>query len=335
VPSHEGTAGASPAPWKGEGPLGQDHLYESSEKKTSTGPVPQGDLGIRQENAGRPTLPDGTVLSADSKLDRQGGDRDILSERPVEHKKEPLAEFHTERDGLEPSSSATSTIPTPAAASSEHARLLQREYEHQIPSKPADSDGHSLNKLSSGHDEDSVYEPSKHSSPVLSSLPRFKIPKQTGDTQGTDRHVEDIGINSDSYSSPVASSSILETAAITEQEEVPEGVNTDLFYSPRVSKMLGGKKLPAKSYLELKGIVGKPVERTKPTEKKDQDTFNVRLLSQTEPTSSTLPLKAPEPTQPVTTDEDLQSLAQDIANDAADEKPTVSSPATTNIWLSC
>lgn len=124
------------------------------------------------------------------------------------------------------------------------ARLLQREYERQIPSRPADgNEGHSGDGIE-GFDSDSFYHPSQHISPVLSSLPRVKVPKHLNSVQANDVHLSDKDINSDSYSSSVQTSTSArgrESDPLTVGEDVPQGINTAIFSNPRVARSLGGR----------------------------------------------------------------------------------------------
>lgn len=244
IPSHESTKEPIKPSQHEEG-LQQDHHYELSRRNTSIDPVPNESLDIHQEMADRYPLPDGTIPPASSNINIPKRDKDVVSSRPVEAVKEPLSKGD---EALHPAASNKSTIPIPENDSkvqfSKHAREVQRQFEGQIPSHVAAVDGKATSKLSAGHDEDVTYEPSASTEPVLSSLPRVKIPKESGHEQGFDEHVRQSGINSDTYSSPIETSSGIAREA--EQDDIPEGVNTNLFYSPRVSKMLGGSKYGAR-----------------------------------------------------------------------------------------
>jgi aarF domain-containing kinase len=106
--------------------------------------------------------------------------------------------------------------------------------------------------------------------------------------------------------------------AVPAQDEVPEGVNTALFHSPRVARLLGGKTQGYKQGgLELKGVKDTPLDHTGLAANKDQDTFNVRTSSEQYPTVPddgaglhTNSLK----TSTVST-EDIEDLAQDISSE--------------------
>jgi len=65
---------------------------------------------------------------------------------------------------------------------------------------------------------------------------------------------------------------------VPEQEEILDGINTDVFHSPRVARMLEQKSIKQKSGqdLPLKGVKETPVEESQLPEGKNQETFNVR-----------------------------------------------------------
>jgi aarF domain-containing kinase len=302
-----------------EGGLEQDHIYEKSESNTSSDSVPTEDLEIRQKKSDRYPLPDGTIPPSNSSLNLPKRDRDVTSERELSPPKVPLKDGHNEEAVLRPASSGTSAIPNPSHSkvlSSERAKKLQRQFEQQIPSQPADAEErHSDNKLAQGHDEDSFYTPSKHASPVLSSLPRVKIPKRTENTQSNDEHVQYDGINSDSYSAASAgNSSIPATQAVPEQGDVPEGVNTDLFYSPRVAKMLGGRtQISSKGDLKMMAA-----EKAHP-----EHTTEISGMKPEPENSAPANSSSKEGAAIGTKDDDVNQIAKDIAGNVS-KPPDVS-----------
>lgn len=278
IPSKESTQEApTSAPKEG---LEQDHFYEKSAGNSATDPAPEDGLDIQQEQADRYPLPDGTIPPAHSKIEKNRLDHDVISEKPKDELlKEPL-----HQDGLRLTSSTESTIPIPTRRplSSQNARILQRQSEFQIPSQSADQvDNAAPDPLEAGHDEDSFYRKSKHTSPTLSSLPRVKLPGHTSDSQGGRESTGDI--NSDSFYENIDSVSIPSAEAVPEQEQRPEGINTDVFYSPRVAKILGGRTHDGKDGLKMEGARGTPIDHTKHGKGRDQDTFNVRSSSQKHP----------------------------------------------------
>ncbi|KAI9837539.1 MAG: hypothetical protein M1819_007190 [Sarea resinae] len=298
--------------------LGQDHFYDRSEKNATADPTPEGELGVKQEQAQRQPLPDGTIPPSASRLGNESRG-DAFSATPQ----------------TEPESSKESTIPGPSghtpASRPDQARKFQRQSEFQIPSNVAEpspaisSDANAAN-LTRGHDEDTFYTRSTRTSPVLSSLPRSKIPKQTEDTQSGDEHVEDGEINSDVFYSSEGhqpGTAIPSKEAVPEQEQVPEGINTEVFMNPRIAKMLGGKGRPQSPDLKMRAAKKGPIEHTSLAQGKDQDTFNVRTTAEQGPThansvSSESPNAAKENDQGK---EDIESLAADLAKEVQSEKP--------------
>ncbi|PMD43391.1 kinase-like protein [Hyaloscypha variabilis F] len=274
IPSKESTEGGQAS--KSKNGLEQDHFYERSTGNSTADPVPEEELEVQQERADSYPLPDGTIPPAKSGLNVNPVDHEAFSTRPQDEAvKRPL-----EIEGLQPTLSNASTIISPPRKplSPESARKLQRQSELQIPSKSADAlDDTVPGPLEMGHDKDSFYRKSRHTSPVLSSLPRVKTPKHTSSTQGVDSHLPEGQINSDSFYTAGSSESITAVAAVPEQDEVPEGVDTALFYSPRVARLLGGRTQGFnQNALKLKGVKDTPIDHTGLAANKDQDIFNVR-----------------------------------------------------------
>ena len=323
IPRKDAAEGkASPNPQE-EG-LEQDHFYERSQSNSTVDQKPTEDLEIQQEMADQYPLPDGTIPPADSEINTPAVDHDVLSTRP---KDEPL-KAPLENDGLKPASSDAPSIPIPRSRplSSDIARRTQRQFEEQIPSKTADALGEiSADPLEEGHDEDSFYRASGHTSPTLSSLPRVKIPKHISSIQEGDLQ----GLNSDTFYNAGESQKlgpIPSMEAVSGQERVPEGVNTDVFFSPRIARTLGGRPHGARERdLKLRGAASAPVEHTDLTEGKDQDTFNVRRSSQEFPIKPEESPTSSPTAKPADGNEDIEKLAQDLAKDS-DNSAKVSSP---------
>lgn len=157
---------------------------------------------VKQETAGRDPLPDGTILP---------------DEVPVVPRHRP--------SGLSP----------------EEAKRLQRQAESQIPAKSAE---HSLenepSELNVSRNQDVFHRPSPNSPPVLSALPRVKLPKVTGNVQEGSPNVSDDGkTNPDVFYSPVRSADGKRT--VSEEAELPEEVMQNIFHSPRVKRILSRK----------------------------------------------------------------------------------------------
>ncbi|ELR10403.1 hypothetical protein VC83_00492 [Pseudogymnoascus destructans] len=189
---------------------------------------------IIQEEASIPSRPDGTISPSKPDIEKLERDRSILSEQP------PKAANAHPSQPIEPSPHSLDNHLT-----SDEARRLQRSYENQVPSYVADGKADtSRNDTANGFDNDSSYKPLQYNSPILSSLPRVKVPKHPSHVQADDAHLNNQGLNSESYSSPVqtpTASAVGKMDTLTEEEEIPEGINTAVFSSSRVAKSLGGR----------------------------------------------------------------------------------------------
>ena len=95
--------------------VSQDHFYERPVQSNPTGPPQDSGLGVKQENAKRHPLPDGSVLPADP-AEVPKRDKESYSElSQTEPAKAPLADGKDETDkGLQPTSSGRTSIPNPA-----------------------------------------------------------------------------------------------------------------------------------------------------------------------------------------------------------------------------
>ena len=261
--------------------LEQDH-YDRSEQNAQTEPSPDEELGIKQEKSRRQPLPDGAIPPPGMILEST---KELLAQ-------EQQSKGQDEDDGIRTEASGASAIPTPSKASefsSEEARRLQRQAEFEIPSvgtEPQPSapqpKAEKLSKV--------FYTRSINAKPEYSMLPRAKIPKNTEDKQGSDYHVESGQINSDVfYSTPEAGQGSRQKeqmphqAATIEQEQVPKGINTDVFRTARVARMLGGNPYKDKTRLDLKGASRTPIDHTGLAARKNQDTFNVRQTAEATP----------------------------------------------------
>ncbi|KAL3427058.1 Protein ABC1-like protein, mitochondrial [Phlyctema vagabunda] len=287
--------------------------------KDSTSEIPTGEpakeptrnhgLHVQQEKAERYPLPDGTIPSTNADMNIPKADIDFTSTRPVNE----VAQTPLNSEGFQPVSSGASTIlgPNKSHASSDELRKVQRQHEFQIPSRVADAeDDTATTDLEKGHDKDSFYRRSGHTSPTLSSLPRVKIPKNPSNVQAGDSHLPDAKINSDSYYNPTEttkSSPIPSVEAVPEQEQLPEGINTDLFHSPRVARLLGGKtQRSTRDDLKLRRAQDAPVERTPLSAGRDQDTFNARTPEAVNPEPDL------ESTRTTVTEQEVDQLRKEI-----------------------
>ncbi|THY92380.1 ABC1-domain-containing protein [Aureobasidium pullulans] len=333
IPREETVQGADRTDIHEEG-LSQDHHWERSEENAAAEAPPKDDLHITQEKARRHPLPDGTIPPEGAILDpspsRQG--TDTFSQRPVtDAPKDPLADQQSIIKDLHPTESGASTIPTPATQDShaDHTVKMQRMAEFQIPSVSGSSQSIST------PGQDTFNTRPTESSVELSSLPRTKIPKSVEDTQGGDDHVKDGQINQDVFYSSKGHPTqppIPKQEAIPAQDEAPEGINTDIFHSPRVASLLnsGGREDRRKAYeLKMKAArkgSAQPIQQSIEAEDNNADTFSARP-GVSSPESATSASVA-EPVAPVAeaksqiSDKETQELADAMAADATAASPS-------------
>ena len=307
-----------------DGGVEQDYFYESSSMNSALDHKPSEDLEIRQKKADQYPLPDGTIPPVGSDMSVPVADHEVTLGRS---KDEPLKDS-LDQGGLKPTSSGASTIPTPLSRplASNTARRMQRQYEEQIPSRTADASGVvKKDPLEEGHDKDSFYRTSGHTSPALSSLPRVKIPKHPSNTQKDGSKA----LNSDTFYDNVECQKVEQIPsleAVPGQDQISEGINTDLFYSPRIAKMLSGKNHGAREKdLTLEGVKNTPVEKTDLAKGKDQDSFNVLTSFQEIPAKPDIASGRAAVTVPKSMDaiEDTEKLAGDLAEDGEKQSTKV------------
>ena len=328
--------------------LEQDHHYDRSARNTKAGPLAEDELGVKQEEAERTPLPDGTIHYAGITLNEGRRGQDTFSERPVhEPPKNPLADEQGARqkddEGIRPVESGASTIPLPGKPTGVHTETTmsvdqmraQHEDLNQIPShanephRPAPAP--KLQQLHEGHDRDVFYSRSVESKQTPSSSPKTQIPKHTETDQESDSHVRDEQLNQDVYYSvpepaqeQMQKESIPHRTAVPEQQGIPEGINTDVFRTKRVSKMLGGNPYQQKPSLDLRGAARTPRDRTDVARGHDQDTFNVRRSEESWPAKPEEPVRQSPTTttetvrekEPKTTEQEIHELASQLAKDA-------------------
>ena len=324
VPNREDGYGLQGSTTKKDG-LDQDHFYERSVDNASIQPAPDKDLKLKQEAAQANPLPDGTVPPAGASLPGSNGGGEVFSgvqqHVPV---KEPVSD--SEKPGLNPQVSGRSSIPTPSRTatplSADHARDLQRQSERQIPSRPAEppsKDSPDVDVASAEGEElrvdqekDVYYTPPSQTSPVLSSLPRVKVPKKTENAQEGDEHVPDQGINQDVYyaaSSTSRSHKLPETQAVPQQDSLPEDMYGEIFHSPRVARILskGTRRNGETEDLHPQGPELASLKQSKAAKDTDEEAHSERAPNKDSDISS----------QSVKKDEgEIHQLAADIAENA-------------------
>lgn len=210
----------------------QDHHYERSEHNTANTSSNGEQLQPEQAQAQRYPLPDGTIPPAGSPLGQETGDPESKYKRPMANGDLAPLEEEDGKEAMDVAASGMSTIPDPLSAplSSEEAKIAQRQSEAQIPHAPAAPPGEEP-EMYIGQEKDVYYQPPNTTEPVLSALPRVKVPKTENDVQGGDSHIKKEGINADVYYS----------GAEAETQEPTEEQLNQLFHSPRAASLLGKK----------------------------------------------------------------------------------------------
>lgn len=305
--------------------LKQDHHYDRSGSTTAAQPAPQEELDVEQAKAPRRPLPDGTIPPAGGTLGQEEQGQDTFSERSVgEAPKDPLAEeqatqVRQENEGIKPIESADSTIPLPG-----HPRGASLDATEPIPAhanelQPSTKTS-KIQSLLDGHDRDVFYTRSVESQSVSSAQPMSQIPKATADKQGSDSHVEDGRLNQDVfYATPKPGQRQVQAenpvqAAIPLEEDIPEGINTDIFHSKRVARMLGQDRYSRKEHLGP--TVSKGTGRHPLDDRPIVQTDHSAKLQPSQQAQVPPALSASKNAQPSTTEQEMQEFASELAKDA-------------------
>lgn len=270
------------------------------------------ELQVEQDRAKRQPLPDGTIPSADGTPDDGNSGRGTFSSRTVaEPSKEPPPAANGQSknaEGLRPVASDASTIPVPPGSS--HGNEPYHPPPPPVQERP------------NGLDRDTFYTQPIKSKPQP-PLSQTQIPKHVGDTPRGDGRLGD-GQPNENVHNPVPKPGQEQTqseqlplrTAAPEQDHVPEGINLDVFRSPRVAKLLGGNLHKNTGYLDLKGVAKTPRSHTQNVTRNSPDISDVKTISQrkdsTSDPSSTLKKATP-------TEKDMQSLASELAKDTERE----------------
>lgn len=221
----------------------------------TTEQIPGEELGTRLDNAKRSSTPVESVLLRKDEKPSPNRGRDTFSDRSLtESRTNPLGDTDGKSDEiLQPSSTTRTSIPTPSTheSSTEHdrARKLQRLAEEQVPSISAEAhppseiqtpaSNHRLGEPDTNKQQDVFFTRPVHSSPVLSSLPRVKLPKTTTSTQDGIENLSNVDINQDVfYSAKPAGSPVPDAQALPEQGQPSDAMYSEIFHSPRVARLL-------------------------------------------------------------------------------------------------
>lgn len=338
VPSQTSVGGAAETAKQRQG-LEQDHFYEKSPNNTTAEPLHEDQLGVKQEQAKKNPLPDGSIPPSGAGNSQAKRDKDVFSEiPPYEAAEEPLSADHeAPADSLKPSSSSGSSIPVPQdylqPLSANKARRLQRQAEKQIPSQAAEpppteasdpasavSSNVETKELGVNQEQDTFYTPSSKTGDVLSALPRVKLPKSTEGTQRSNPRVPDEHINQDVFysSDPVhREGAVPQDQALSEQDAPSEEMFSELFHSPKVAKMLKNQPREGKSRKVVDQLSAQALQPGKAKSAKGNDQVSVSKRdheNQKQP-GPVNPTSAPD-TRAVSAEEDARKLAEDMARDA-------------------
>jgi aarF domain-containing kinase len=219
TPDHK-TAEGEEQSAKGPEGIGQDQHYPRSQENSVADSTPDQDLEVRQDKTKNDPPTDGTIQFV--------------------HK--GLRGAATDAQGLSP----------------EDAMRLQRQSEAQIPSEPAEPPtAETFSATGDGpefgveQEQDVFHQPPGSTAPVLSALPRFKIPKTEEDVQGGDPHVPQK-INADVFYSSRKPSRDNSTNQQS-QEDLSEETISSLFHSKRVARLLGAKLMDTPGGIRPRG----------------------------------------------------------------------------------
>ncbi|KAH9872632.1 hypothetical protein J1614_005025 [Plenodomus biglobosus] len=340
IPRRETVKADTPTEGVKEG-LEQDHHYDRSRETTAVEPPPEEELDIKQKDALRRPLPDGTIPVAGLTLEQEERGQDTFSERPVpETPKKPLEEDQggagsTSGDGLRPKESTESTIPLPDRPAGSLSQAVEPIPAHanDVQHPPISS---RIRKLQEGHDRDVLYSRSVESQPSVSSQPQSQIPAHTGTKQGSDKHVQDGQLNQDVFYSP---SKAGQQPAQETDDEVPEGINTDVFHSRKVARMLGSDRFSRKEYAERKGSGRHPLDDRPLPKSSGRHPLDDRPLPEVNPPSKSSFMSHPQTkdrnqsspyAQPASTTTEMEDFASQLAQDVQ-KNATVTSESPTEI----
>ena len=247
----------------------QDHFYNRSTENSTSDTPPTEEINVEQVQAERNPLPDGTIPPQGSPIGQEINDGITFNKRPVgETAQHPVNA--KSNDELSVKSSNQSSIPDPTSKplSSEQARRLQRQSEDQIPSRSAEPPSEATSEdFGIEQEQDVFYQPPGTAKPVLSALPRLRVPKTENDIQEGDSHIPS-GINADVYYSGAKHG---EGADEPTEEQLSK-----LFHSPKNAKLFAQKGKYAPGGVSARKFHTSRVVREKTS---DTDTGSIKQLA--------------------------------------------------------
>jgi aarF domain-containing kinase len=225
----------SSSKWQKEGIL-QDHFYRPSAENTAIESTSSGDLNVEQAKAKRAPLPDGTIPPQDSAIGGEDGDGITFNKVPAGE----TAQHPVESQGAQGLHFQSSTKPNIAgftpfeSLTSDQARKSQRQSEDQIPAQTTETPSaeDTAKEFGVEQEQDVFYQPPDSVTPVLSALPRVRVPKTENDVQEGDSHIEP-GLNADVYYHG--------SKREVDADEPSEELLSRIFHNPRNARMFAQK----------------------------------------------------------------------------------------------
>lgn len=213
----------------------QDHFYAASEQNSAAEPAANGDLDVEQAKAERSPLPDGTIPPHNSPIGEEKGDGITYSDVPTgETAQHPVVADAAQNLPLNSSNrpNISGEVLPNTDLSPNEARKAQRQSEDQIPAKTAEPPTwDDIHEFGVEQEQDVFFQPPDTVKPVLSALPRVRVPKTENDVQEGDSHIPP-GLNADVYYSGSKRAA---------EDEPSEEQLSHLFRNPRNARMFGKK----------------------------------------------------------------------------------------------
>ena len=214
----------------------QDHFYKPPTENPQTQSAPLEDLDVEQAKAKRSPLPDGTIPPEGSPIGTEEGDGMSFNKVPAGESAQHPVESEGSQ-GLHFRSSTKANLPDPTSSSGltpDEARTAQRQSEDQIPANTAQplSAEETSQEFGVEQEQDTFYQPPDSVEPVLSALPRVRVPKTENDVQEGDANIEP-GLNSDVFYHG--------SKREVDADEPSEEELNKLFHNPRNARMYAQK----------------------------------------------------------------------------------------------
>ena len=309
--------------------LEQDHSYGISKDQTPVAPLPK---QLKREREERNPLLEGTTPSTGNPTIISDAEADAFPDvqLSLSHKKH-IAETVNNQSGPSGPGRATSLgqieYTTPSSS------YLIKEPQHQSVQQATgidpelSTDDPPVLETASGEDElrvdqekDVYHKADSQASPVYSSLPRVKVPRNTENSQDDKKYTHSKGINQDVYYTTLQDTTrnmLPGTQSIPQHESIPEELYSEVFHSPRVARLLNrdNRKDESREELHIKGP-----ERSLPHQRKAADVMDQEFQYERIPEK----ISANTPDQAEKTDSETGQLSSDTADATIDPSVNVS-----------